>query len=118
MSTQNLDVVRAIYRAFAARKFPAELLAEGFVWVTAPDVPGGGSHEGHDAVRAYFRDWVAAWHEVESEVQELIDRSDVVVAIIRGRYRLAPDGEQIEASYTHVWTLRDGKAVEARVTGG
>lgn len=41
-----------------------------------------------------------------------------VVARIRGSYRLSADGEPLEAArYTHIWTVRDGKAVRARVDG-
>lgn len=117
MSEDNLVAVREIYRAFAEHRFPAEYLAEDFVWETAPDQPGAGTHHGHDAVRAYFRDWVGGWHEVESNLEKLIDRGDHVVALIHGRYRLSPKGEPFEARYAHVWSLRDRKAIHARACG-
>jgi ketosteroid isomerase-like protein len=116
MSEDNVILVQEIYRAFAERRFPAEYLAEEFVWETAPDIPGAGAHEGHTAVRAYFRDWVGGWHQVESNLEQLIDRGDQVIALIHGRYQLTPDGEPFEAHYAHIWTLRDGKAVHARAT--
>jgi len=118
MSEENLAVVREIYRAFAEHRFPAEHLTEGFVWQTAPNMPGAGTHEGHDAVRAYFRDWVGAWSEAESNVERLIEQGDEVIALIHGRYRLSPNAETIEARYAHVWKLHDGKAVHARATSG
>ena len=104
MSEDNLVVAREIYRAFAERRFPGKYLAEKFVWETAPDIPGAGTHEGHAAVRAYFRDWVGGWHHVESSVEQLIDRGDQIVALIHGRYRLSPKGEPFEADYAHIWT--------------
>jgi uncharacterized protein len=113
MSGENLAVVREIYRAFAEHRFPAESLADAFAWETDPALPGAGIHDGRDAVRAYFRDWVGGWHNVE----QLIDQGDTVVALIHGRYQLSPTGEPIEADYVHVWTLRDRKALRARVTG-
>lgn len=115
MSQDDVLVVREIYRAFAQHRFPADLLSEDFVWETAPDQPGGGSHRGHDAVRAYFRDWVGGWQEVESNVERLIDRGDRIVALVHGRYRLSTEGEPLEARYAHVWRLRSGKAIHARV---
>jgi ketosteroid isomerase-like protein len=118
MSKDNVILVQEIYRAFAERRFPAEYLADEFVWETAPDIPGAGTHEGHAAVRAYFRDWVGGWHRVESNVEQLIDRGDEVVALIHGRYLLTPDGEPFEAHFAHIWTLRDGKALHARATSG
>jgi ketosteroid isomerase-like protein len=117
MPENNLEVVREIYRAFAEHRFPAEYLAEEFTWETHPEQPGAGKHEGHEAVRKYFRDWVGGWHQVESEVERLVDRGEQVVALIHGRYRLSPDGPPIEGSYAHIWTLRDGQAIHARASG-
>ncbi len=111
-------LVQEIYRAFAEHRFPADYLAEEFVWETAPDIPGAGIHEGHAAVRAYFRDWVGGWHQAESNVEQLIDRGDQVVALIQGSYRPSPEGEPFEAYYAHIWTLRAGKALHARATSG
>lgn len=117
MSEQTLAVAREIYRAFADHRFPAEHLADEFAWETNPELPGAGIYMGHEAVRAYFRDWVGGWRQVESNVERLVDRGDQVVALIHGRYRLSPKGAPFEASYAHVWTFRDGKAVHARATG-
>jgi ketosteroid isomerase-like protein len=117
MSEENLAVVREIYRAFADHRFPAEYLAEEFAWETHPDQPGAGTYRGHEAVRAYFRDWVGGWHDVKSNVERLIDREDQVVALIHGSYRLSTQGLPIEDHYAHVWTLHEGKAVHARATG-
>jgi ketosteroid isomerase-like protein len=118
MSEGNVILIQEIYRAFAEHRFPAECLAEEFVWETAPDIPGAGTHKGHTAVRAYFRDWVGGWHQAESNLEQLIDRGDQVVALIHGRYRLSPAGEPFEARYAHIWTLREGKALHARATSG
>jgi ketosteroid isomerase-like protein len=117
VSQENLAVVREIYRAFAEHRFPAAYLAEDFAWETHPDQPGAATHVGHQAVRAYFRDWVGGWYDVQSNVERLIDRGDEIVALIHGSYRLSPDGQPLESHYAHVWTLRSGKAVHVRATG-
>ena len=114
MSQENVEVVREIYRAFAEHRFPAEHLAEDFVWETGPEQPDAGSYKGHDAVRAHFREWVGGWHQVESNVEKLTDQGDQVVALIHGRYRLSASGEAIEADYAHIWTLQAGKAIHAQ----
>ena len=117
MSEENRAAVREIYRAFADHRFPADCLAEEFAWETQPEAPDAGTYRGHEAVRAYFRDWVGAWHDAQSNVERLIERGDQVIALIHGRYRLSPDGQPFEARYAHVWTLRGGKAVHARACG-
>jgi uncharacterized protein len=118
MSEDNLMLVREIYRAFSERRFPAELLADEFVWETAPNMPDAGTHKGHAAVRAYFRDWVGGWREVDSGLEELIDRGEEIVALIHGRYRLSPEADPLEARYAHIWTVGQGKALHARATSG
>jgi uncharacterized protein len=118
VSEENLAVVREIYRAFGEHRFPAEHLADEFSWETDPGLPDAGVYKGHEAVRTYFRAWVGGWRQVESNVEELIDRGEEVVALIHGRYSLSADGEPFESRYAHVWTLRDGRAVHARATAG
>jgi ketosteroid isomerase-like protein len=117
VSKDNVALVREIYRAFADHRFPAELLAENFSWETHPAQPGAATYVGHEAVRDYFRAWVGGWHDVQSEVERLIDRGDQVVALVHGRYRLSLTAEAIEDRYAHIWTLRAGRAVHAKATG-
>jgi ketosteroid isomerase-like protein len=97
LSRDNVEVVREIYRAFREHRFPDALLADDFVWETNPSPPGAGTYEGRDAVRAYFRDWVAGWYEVDSDVEELVERGDQVVALIHGTYRVSPEAKPLEA---------------------
>jgi uncharacterized protein len=118
MSRDNVEIVRKIYRTFREHRFPAAYLADDFAWETNPGAPDAGTYEGRDAVKAYWRDWVAGWHDVDSDVEELIDRDDQVVALIHGRYRLSPETNAFEARYAHIWTLKGGKAVRCRATSG
>ena len=71
MSQENVEIVRRIYEAFAAHRFPAEYLAADFAWETQPEQPGADTHRGHAAVRAYFREWVGGWHDAKSEVERV-----------------------------------------------
>ncbi len=86
----------------------------------------GGVLRGHDAVRAWLRDWVTAWEATEYEHEQLIDAGDEVVHFLRLRVRGRRSGIEFEPPpYAQVWTLRDrritrmkffpdrGKALEA-----
>jgi ketosteroid isomerase-like protein len=114
VSRQNVDVVRRIYEAFAAHRFPAEHLAEDFAWETQPEQPGADTHRGHAAVRAYFREWVGGWHDAKSEVERVFDRDDRVIVLVHGRYRLSETGLPVEQDYGHIWTMRGAKAIHAK----
>ncbi len=116
MASENLELVRGVYAAFARHEFPAEGFAEEVCWETTPDLPDAGVHRGIEAVRRFFADWVAGWHDVSNEVDELIDRGDRVVALVRGRFQLQPGSRPFERDYAHVWTVRDGKIVYVRST--
>jgi ketosteroid isomerase-like protein len=116
MSQENVEIVRRVYESFARHEFPADALADDVCWETNPNLPDADIHRGVDAVRRYFRDWVGAWHEVENEVEELIDRGGEVVALVHGRFRLTPDARPFEADYAHIWTLRDGQVVYVKST--
>ena len=111
MPAENVALVQRIYDAFAARRFPAELLDERFEWTTHPGLPDSGTYRGRDAVRAFFAGWVAGWAEVRNEPRELIDVGERVVVVVHGRFRLTQDSEPFEGDYGHVWTIQGDKAV-------
>ncbi len=111
MTAENVEVVRRIYEAFAAHRFPDELLDEGFEWTTHPDLPGAGTYRGRDAVRDFFAEWVAAWVEVRNEPRELIAAGARVIVLVHGRFQLADDTEPFETDYGHIWRIREGKAL-------
>jgi ketosteroid isomerase-like protein len=115
VSQENVEIVTQVYRAIAERRFPSEYLHEDFAWETHPDQPGADTHRGHDAVRAYGRDWTGGWYDVKSDLERLVDHDDRVIALVHGRYRLSEQGVPIEDRYGHIWTLQGGKAVHARV---
>jgi ketosteroid isomerase-like protein len=119
MSQENVEVVRRIYEAFAAHRFPAEHLSEDFSWETHSEQPGADTHRGHEAVRDYWREWVGGWRDAKSEVERVIDCDDQVIVLVHGRYRLSETGVPVEEHYGHIWTVRGAKAVHARaVTRG
>jgi uncharacterized protein len=115
MARDDVEVVRAVYEAFARHEWPAERFAADISWTTWRALPDAATHRGRDAVRRFFADWVAAWAEVRNEPTELIDVGDRVVALVHGTFRLTEDSLPFESDYAHVWTVRDGlvSSVEA-----
>ena len=44
-----------------------------------------GIYHGHEGVRAYWRNWLSAWSDLDFELQDVVDAGDEVVALIRNQ---------------------------------
>src|SRR6478609_1162833 len=102
MSQENVEVVRA---ATEAAKNPEAVhrLAHGdmdAIALIAPDVEwdATGSRDlvpdladvywGHEGVRTYWRRWLAAWRDLEFDVEDYLDAGDEVVVLITNQRQL------------------------------
>ena len=114
MSQANVEIVRQAWEAFDRHD------NESVLRLYDPDVEihvgflGGEVYRGIEGVRDFFRDWLAAWNEYGSTVEEWIDAGDDVVAVIRIWGRGRASGVAVEECQSHVWTLRDGKLWKLR----
>lgn len=67
---------------------------------------------GRDAVAATLADWLSAWERpLVIELDELVQRGDRILALMRWRGRGKESGVQMEATGAHLWTFRDGLIV-------
>jgi ketosteroid isomerase-like protein len=67
---------------------------------------------GRDAVAATLGDWLSAWERpLVIELDELVQRGDRILALMRWRGRGKESGVQMEAPGAHLWTFRDGLIV-------
>jgi uncharacterized protein len=115
MSQANVDLVRAIYDAFAAGDIAGVLgrMSPDIVWNEAENFPYAdrNPYRGPEAILAgVFARIGAEWDGFEALAEELIDGGDTVVAL--GRYRGAckATGRVIDAQLAHVWRVEGGKA--------
>lgn len=132
MSETNMEVVRAIYAAFAAGDVEGVLgrMHPEIVWMEAEHFPyaDGNPYVGPRAVaEGVFARCIGEWDGFGVEVEELLDAGDTVVALGRyvGTYK--ETGRPQRTQLVHVWRVKDGKAVGfqqyadtlqvARVTG-
>ena len=109
--------MRQVYAAFAERRFPGELFADDVEWKTWDQLPDADTHRGIREVRQFFASWVAAWAEVRSEVEQLIEAGDRIVALIHGSFQLLEGSQPLESDYAHIWTVRDGKIHRVEAVG-
>jgi ketosteroid isomerase-like protein len=121
VAAENVEIVRGIYEALARRDdvAPFEVYAEDIVWDVSNTRRGDLGpklvYEGHDGVRQFWRDGLAAFGEVDLEVEELIGRGDRVLAVIRDRFVGRASGVPVQTTHVAVWTLAGGKVTRLQV---
>lgn len=119
MSQENVDVVRRIYAASAARD-PEKVLS-----LYDPEVEWDGSRHrwaevldaetkfrGHEQLRSFFRRYHEMWDTFEYDVEEVIDAGEHIISVVTSRARGRSSGIEVEwAEQVAVWTIRDGRVV-------
>jgi len=121
MSRENVDLVRRIYDAVARRDdvTPFELYAEDIVWDLSNTRRAAllmrPVYHGHEGVREGWRETVAAFGEVDFDVEELTDAGPRVLARIREHEVGRASGVPVEATHFAVWTLAGGKVTRLQV---
>jgi ketosteroid isomerase-like protein len=112
MSSSNVDVVTALYRAFAARDLGAiaELIGPEVTVRQTELLPWGGFFEGLVGFRRFTE---LLLQNVDSLVtpEEYVDAGDRVVAIARTRGHVRQNNAPFDIRAVHVWGIRDGKAI-------
>jgi hypothetical protein len=124
MSQENVELLRASIERFVRanpNEFEREdmLTAMAEIWdpeiewdaseLGMPDI--GGVYRGRDAVRRWWREWLAAWETVEFEYG-LVDAGDRVVILLDQVMRGRSTGIEVPmGKYAQVVTFRDGLIV-------
>jgi ketosteroid isomerase-like protein len=117
--TDDLEVVKAIYAAFARRDLDGvlpflapdcELHAAGTASAAGRSAP----YRGHDGVRAYFADAGAVWEELVLHAEDfrVVPGSVIVIGHVTARR----GGQDMHRSVVWTWRLRDGLARSVRVS--
>lgn len=116
MSRDNVDLIRAIYAAFAAGDVAGVLarMSADMVWNEAENhiYAEGNPYRGHDAILAgIFARLGSEWDGFAALPEEFLGCGDAVVVI--GRYRGTSKATRrpLDAQLVHVWRVAEGKAV-------
>jgi ketosteroid isomerase-like protein len=116
MSQRDVEVVRAVYEAFA-RRDRATLSSHVDDEMRVYDRPVHPEASVYKGVEGFLRftetDW-AAFEEVRYEPQDFLARGAYVVVPIRQAGRGRGSALGIEENIVNVWKLRGGKCVELR----
>jgi ketosteroid isomerase-like protein len=108
--SRNLELIKSTYNLGPAALMPA--LAPDVVWTEAAGFPYGGTYTGPDEIaKNVFSRLGSEWENFRPEVEEIHDAGDTIIAtgFYRGIYRQT--NRPMEASFAHVFTLKDDKIV-------
>ena len=117
--TGEVEVVRAIYAAFADRDLEralefvdpdCEIRLEGTMRRAGRLEP----YRGHDGMREYFADVGRVWDELEIHADDfrVVPGSVIVMGSVTGRL----GGQEIRRAAVWTWRLRDDRAVFMRAS--
>ena len=109
MSAANVDVVRAIYDAWAEGKSARDFIDDDVEYVNPPYAVEPGTVRGRKAF-GRIRD---VYPEFRLEPERYIDAGDDVVVIAKAHGRGA-SGLETQWRQGYVWTVRNGVAVRFR----
>jgi ketosteroid isomerase-like protein len=117
MSQENVEVVRRVYAAFAARDWEAlgDLWHSDVEYETLGVAPG--HLRGFRTITDFFDTWAGLYGEFLVEAEEIVEAGDRVVALERHAAR-GVKGSQAEGMVGHsfacLFTFRDGKVSQVK----
>jgi ketosteroid isomerase-like protein len=112
MSQENVEVVRRVYAAFAARDWEAlaDLCHPDLDYETLGVAPG--RLRGFRTITDFFDSWAGLYGEFRVEAEEIVEAGDQVVALERHSARGVKGSEaegMVGHSFACLFTFRDGK---------
>jgi uncharacterized protein len=115
MSQENIEIVRSIYEAFNRDDSDAVTdLTDADFEATFQRGPNAGTHRGRDSIQAIIADQREAFDAWIVEIEQVAERGDQVVALIKSRLRPKGSDAEFEIRNGHIWTIRDGVARSLR----
>lgn len=115
--TQDLELVRGLYAAFAARDRERILaiLHPNIEWIQNDGFPGGGLHKGavhvlDDVLSQFRRDWenwrarVTEWHDAGGTI--------LAIGVYEGTNKAT--GKPLSAAFAHAYDVKHGRIVRFR----
>jgi uncharacterized protein len=126
VSAQNVEVVRAALDSVAEVDAFSPTAASRLLAVCHPNVewdvsalwPDGTVYRGRSGVVRFFRRWLGAWESYDFEVEELLDKGEHVVVIMRERGTAKGTGAKVDHRFAQIWTLRHGRVIRWRACPG
>jgi ketosteroid isomerase-like protein len=114
----HLDLVREGYERWNSgdREWILQHMDPEVEWITPPNDPDPGTHQGHEGVEGFWDEWRAAVGQLQLEPEEYIEAGDHVLVVARRVGKGEHSGIEIADRVVQVFTFRpeDGKCVRVR----
>ena len=113
MTQANVEALRRGYEALNRGDLSVVLglLDPDMEWHQPEPSPDAGTHTGRDSFERFLSSWIDSFEGFRVEPEQVVERGDRLIAVVRQSGRGRASGVQIEARIAHVWTVRDGVAV-------
>jgi hypothetical protein len=117
MSEENVEIVRRSVAAYDSGGLDAvaEFWHPDIDWRPVEGyLDDVGLIRGPDGLRQYYRQWEETFDAGRTEIEELIDAGDQVIAVLRGVGRMKESDAEIDLRYAVVISIREGKIASGR----
>ena len=115
----NADTLKSAYEGFARGDMDAvtETWTDDIRWEGTNDdkLPGGGRHEGKDAVAQALGRIAEAWEDFSVVPDELHESDDTVIVLGHAEGKAKETGNTAKWPFVHVYRMQDGKVREALI---
>ena len=117
MSRENVEIVRRYLAAYDSGGLDvvAEFWHPDIEWRAVEGyIDDVGVIRGPDGMRQYYEQWEETFDAIRTEIEELIEADDQLVAIVRSVGRMKDSDAEIDIRYAVVISVRDGKIARGR----
>jgi uncharacterized protein len=113
MSGANVETLRRGYDALNSGDLSVvlALLDPDIEWHEPAPSPDVGTHRGRDSAERFVRSWLESFDSFRVEPEQVLERDDDLVAVVRQTGTGRASGLRVEARLAHVWTVANGRAV-------
>jgi ketosteroid isomerase-like protein len=115
LSAENVETIRAMLGAWSSGdlELARAVLHPDIEWYDPPEMADSPPvYRGRAGVEASMRNWVGTWEDFRYDPQDVIDAGDKVLVVGRQSGRGKGSDVEVAGDLFHVWTVRDGLAVE------
>jgi ketosteroid isomerase-like protein len=119
MSKANVEAVKRMHEAFnrGDRSVLFALLDPEVEWDFSTRLVDPGLHLGHAGVEYFLREMDEVWEDFRSELEDLFEAGDHVVAFVRISGRGRASGLEIDVRVGQTFSFKDGRIVASRYYG-
>ncbi len=116
MSAQNIQIIQDFYERLQQRGHESAfgLLAPDFVLHQAESLPYAGVYRGVEGVKKFFSVFFQIWQTFHSDKIEYFSLDDERVLALSQVRATAKTGHQIDMPMAQVFSVRNGRILEAR----